>query len=91
MRILILVATLAILFSGCIPDGVIASHFMTTKQIVLLDKTSYPCARGGGDCTFKFYVYDGTSAYWCDTDKETYMSRNVGDTVMSLFVIKTRY
>jgi hypothetical protein len=35
------------------------------------------------------YLYDGTKAYWCDTDEKTFKSYEINDTLPTLVIIKT--
>lgn len=59
--------------------------------ITVLNKEKYACARGGGWCVFKMYLYNGTKADWYRTDEITYNSYNINDTLPTivLTIIKT--
>lgn len=83
-KILIL---LLIVLSGC--DESNSQYSCTQGTIRILNKEKYPCARGGGDCSFKFYLYDGKNAYWCNTDRTTWDNYDVNDTLPTLVITKT--
>ena len=59
--------------------------------ITVLNKERQSCARGGGWCSFKMYLYNGTEANWYSTDERTYNSYNINDTLPTivLTIIKT--
>lgn len=59
--------------------------------ITVLNKDKSACARGGGWCSFKMYLYNGTEANWYSTDERTYNSYNINDTLPTivLTIIKT--
>jgi len=61
------------------------------KVLRILNKEKYPCGRGGGYCSFMFYLYDGKKAYWCDTDRDTWNKYNINDTLPTLVITKTVY
>lgn len=69
-----------------------AEYSCIKGTIRILNKESYPCARrGGADCYFRFYLYDGTKAYWCSTDKTMYDSYQINDTLPTLVITKKIY
>ncbi len=78
---------LLIVLSGCDEGNV--NYSCVEGNIRILNKESTPCARGSGDCEFKFYLYDGRSAYWCSTDKSTWNKYNVNDTLPTMVITKT--
>ena len=65
------------------------------------DRVSYSCTKGtirvlnkNGEFYrdrfyAKMYLYDGTKAYWCDTDERTFKSYEINDTLPTLVIIKT--
>ena len=59
--------------------------------ITVLNKDKSACARGGGWCSFKMYLYNGTEANWYSTYERTYNSYNINDTLPTivLTIIKT--
>jgi len=59
--------------------------------ITVLNKERQSCARGGGWCGFKMYLYNGTEADWYSTDEITYNSYNINDTLPTivLTIVKT--
>jgi hypothetical protein len=87
MKELILYISLLLLIVSCNNGPV--SYSCTQGTIRILNKEKSPCARGGGDCVFKFYLYDGTKAYWCDTDRDTWNKYNIQDTLPTLIITKT--
>ena len=87
MKELILYISLLLLIVSCNNDPV--SYSCTQGTIRILNKVTVPCTRGGGDCGFRFYLYDGTKAYWCDTDKDTWKRYNIQDTLPTLVITKT--
>lgn len=81
---------LLITIIGCSNDNVEYSCIKNTIRI--LNKTKQPCGRGAGDCYHHaFYLYDGTKSYWCSTDRDTYNSYNINDTLPTLAITKTIY
>lgn len=38
---------------------------------------------------YQMYLYDGTQAYWCETDEDTYKSYKINDTLPTLVITKT--
>ena len=83
-----ILAICLIVLSGC-SDSDTTNYSCTKGTIKILDKKRYSCARGGGWCSFKFYLYDGNSAYWCSTDGKTYDTYNINDTLPTLVITKT--
>jgi hypothetical protein len=81
---------LFIVLSSCSTDDNV-DYNCTQGTIRILNKAKYPCSRGEGDCTFKFYLYDGTQAYWCATDRDTWNKYNIQDTLPTLVITKTVY
>ena len=78
-----------ILLTSC---GSFDEKYSCTKgTITVLNKERQSCARGGGWCTFKMYLYNGTEANWYSTDEITYNSYNINDTLPTivLTIIKT--
>ena len=78
-----------ILLTSC---GSFDEKYSCTKgTITVLNKERQSCARGGGWCTFKMYLYNGTEANWYSTDERTYNSYNINDTLPTivLTIIKT--
>ena len=63
----------------------------TKGTITVLNKQKSACARGGGWCSFKMYLYNGTEANWYSTDERTYNFYNINDTLPTivLTIIKT--
>lgn len=58
--------------------------------IIILNKETAPCTRGGSnECSWRFYLYDGSESYWCITDKDTFYSYDKGDTLSTLVITKT--
>jgi len=82
-----LLILLLIVLSSCEEGNV--KYSCVEGNIRILNKEKYPCARGGGDCVFKFYLYDGKNAYWCNTDKTTWDNYNVNDTLPTIVITKT--
>jgi len=80
---------LFIVLSSCSTDNI--DYNCTQGTIRILNKEKYPCARGGGDCRFMFYLYDGKKAYWCDADRDTWNKYNINDTLPTLVITKTVY
>jgi len=87
MKELILYISLLLLIVSCNNDPV--SYSCTQGTIRILNKEKHPCARGGGDCSFKFYLYNGQRAYWCGTDRDTWNKYNIQDTLPTLIITKT--
>jgi hypothetical protein len=85
MKKLILIISLFFLYS-CNSD--IVNYSCTKGTIQILNKEKYPCSRGGGYCSFVFYLYDGKEAYNCYTDQITYELYNTGDTLPTLVITK---
>jgi hypothetical protein len=79
---------LFVVLSSCSIDDTV-DYNCTQGTIRILNKEKWPCTRGGGDCSFKFYLYDGKKAYWCDTDKNTWRNYNINDTLPTLVITKT--
>jgi hypothetical protein len=78
---------ITMLLLGCNNNNV---KFDCTKgTIKILNKERFACARGGGWCSFTFYLYDGREAYTCNTDETTWNSYNINDTLPTLVIIKT--
>ena len=78
-----------ILLTSC---GSFDEKYSCTKgTITVLNKERQSCARGGGWCTFKMYLYNGTEANWYSTDEITYNSYNINDTLPTivLTIVKT--
>lgn len=78
-----------ILLTSC---GSFDEKYSCTKgTITVLNKERQSCARGGGWCYFKMYLYNGTEANWYSTDEITYNSYNINDTLPTivLTIIKT--
>ncbi len=81
------VVLLATIMTSC--SNTNEKYYCTDGVIRILSVKKYPCSRGGGDCSFQFYLYDGTKAYWCDTDEKTYSHYSIGDTLPTIVVTKT--
>lgn len=81
-----LLFVLVVVLSSCEEGNV--RYSCTQGTIRILNKTSIPCAKGGGDCTFNFYLYDGSKAYWCGTDRDTWRKYNINDTLPTLVITK---
>ena len=78
-----------ILLTSC---GSFDEKYSCTKgTITVLNKERQSCARGGGWCNFKMYLYNGTEANWYSTDEITYNSYNINDTLPTivLTIVKT--
>ena len=78
-----------ILLTSC---GSFDEKYSCTKgTITVLNKERQSCARGGGWCVFKMYLYNGTEANWYSTDEITYNSYNINDTLPTivLTIVKT--
>ena len=78
-----------ILLTSC---GSFDEKYSCTKgTITVLNKERQSCARGGGWCYFKMYLYNGTEANWYSTDEITYNSYNINDTLPTivLTIVKT--
>lgn len=78
-----LLITLVALLVSCSQD---TDYNCTKGTIRILDKRDFQY-RGPKVC--RFYLYDGSSAYWCETNPSTYDSYNVGDTLPTLVITKT--
>jgi hypothetical protein len=88
MKTLIKILLLFIItLSSCSSDNI--DYNCTQGTIRILNKTKYACSRGGGDCAFNFYLYDGSNAYWCSTDRDTWNKYNINDTLPTLVITKT--
>lgn len=89
MTTLFKISLLAILLTSC---GSYDTKYSCSKgTITILDKQKSACARGGGWCYFKMYLYNGTIANWYSTDEKTYDAYNINDTLPTivLTIIKT--
>lgn len=86
MKKLITILTITLLMSSCSED---MEYSCVKGTIRILNKQKYPCARGGNDCSFYFYLYDGSKAYHCSTDRDTYNSYYINDTLPTLVITKT--
>jgi hypothetical protein len=76
----ILLVTL--LFASC---GSYDTKYSCSKgTITVLNKQKSACARGGGWCGFKMYLYNGIEANWYSTDEKTYNSYNINDTLPTI-------
>lgn len=82
----LLILLLIVFTFSCNNDNV--EYSCTKGTIRILNKKSYPCARGGGDCYFNFYLYDGKEAYWCSTNGSTFNSYQINDTLPTLVITK---
>ena len=88
MKQLIVIIALSLLTS-C---GSFDEKYSCSKStITVLNKQRQSCARGGGWCYFKMYLYNGIEANWYATDERTYNSYNINDTLPTivLTIIKT--
>ena len=83
----ILLGLLLLFMVSCNDDNV--KYSCTKGTIRILNKDKQACARGGGYCYYRFYLYDGTKAYWCQTDIKTYDMFNINDTLPTLVITKT--
>ena len=88
MKTIIAIIALALLTS-C---GSYDEQYSCSKgTITVLNKQKSACARGGGWCGFKMYLYNGAKADWYSTDEKTYDVYNINDTLPTivLTIIKT--
>ena len=81
----LLLLLLSIILIGCSNEEYTYNCHKGTIRI--LDKKDYHY-KGPKVC--RFYLYDGSSAYWCETNPITYDSYKVGDTLPTLVIIKTK-
>lgn len=82
-----ILAICLIVLTSC-SDNEEVKYSCTKGTIRILNKERTGCARGGGWCAFKFYLFDGKSAYWCETDNKTYDAYNINDTLPTLVISK---
>lgn len=87
MKNLLFLLLITALFSSC--DNNPVSYYCIQGTIRILNKEKSPCSRGGGDCNFRLYLYDGKKAYWCNTDKDTWDKYNIQDTLHTLVITET--
>lgn len=80
-KILILI----ILLISCNSNNVEYSCTKGTIRILNKKRETYHRASD----VIKFYLYDGSKAYWCDTNEDTYNFYNIGDTLPTLVITKT--
>lgn len=52
--------------------------------ITVLNKQRYATPKGGGWYAHKMYLYNGTVAYWYQTDAKTYDAYNINDTISTI-------
>lgn len=76
-----------LMFSSCDEDSFVKIH-CKQGQIRILNKKYISGYRGGPDI-YKFYLYDGTSAYWSYTDRITFERYAINDTLPTIVIIKT--
>ena len=82
MKTLFKISLLTILLTSC---GNFDEKYICSKgTITVLNKDQSACARGGGWCHFKMYLYNGTEANWYSTDEITYNSYNINDTLPTI-------
>lgn len=62
------------------------NYYCSNNTIRVLNKREFSVPRAG--TTYQYYLYDGKEAYWCRTDKNSYDSYNIGDTLPTLVIIK---
>ena len=79
-----------LLLTSC--DSFDEKYSCSKGTIIVLNKERIACARGGGWCYFKMYLYNGTKAEWYSTDENTYDTYNIKDTLPTivLTIIKTK-
>lgn len=80
----ILILLTILLTLSCKDDGV--SYSCTKGTIRVLNKNGEYYR---GVFYGKMYLYDGTKAYWCETDYTTYNSYQINDTLPTLVITKT--
>ena len=89
MKTLFKLLIITLLFTSC--GSYDEKHFCSKGTITVLNKQKSACARGGGWCYFKMYLYNGTEANWYSTDEKTYDTYNINDTLPTivLTIVKT--
>lgn len=84
MKKLLILLTILLTLS-CNDDGV--RYNCVKGTIRVLNKKVYSPPRGANQ--YDMYLYDGTQAYWCETDEDTYKSYKINDTLPTLVITKT--
>ena len=90
MKTLFKILFITLLLTSC--DSYNEKYSCSKGTITVLSKQRQACARGGGWCFFKMYLYNGTKADWYSTDAKTYDAYNINDTLPTivLTIIKTK-
>jgi hypothetical protein len=78
-------SAIAIIFALLTSCGSYDEKYSCSKgTITVLNKDKSACARGGGWCGFKMYLYNGTKADWYSTNEATYNAYNINDTLPTI-------
>ena len=83
----ILFILILLIFIGC-SENDNAKYYCTQGTIRILNKDRQPCSRGGGYCAYNFYLFDGNSAYWSSTNRETWEKYDINDTLPTIVITK---
>lgn len=66
------------------------THFCENKTLSIINKKKLTCNDSNKDCYFKLYLFDGKDSIWYNTNKETFNSYEINDTLPTLILTKTK-